>query len=336
LRGSRESTTQEDLTRAFESYAKNDYAEAARRFRAAAVRFPQSPTVHFYLGVSGLFLQHDAEAVSALETAERFAIADTPLRRQIEWYLALAYRRTNQIEQARVRLGMLCATRNEFAGRACTGLRELAGPITLSGTVTRTDGVPLSGVKVAELAVQMGPDFIVAFPTDVSTTTDANGYYRLSGVRTLVLQAYKAGFFTTGKVIAAIAQDTQINLSMDPWSFIALGDVVRGTIKPGDITCGDEAELCHRLALTVPSNGTLDVSLDSPTPGTFSGLPYGDAVRNWDLHVETPDGDAYGPPVGAPFPLHLAIPVQRGSTYQIRVLSSANQAREFELTTRLR
>jgi hypothetical protein len=155
LRGSRESTTQEDLTRAFESYAKNDYAEAARRFRAAAVRFPQSPTVHFYLGVSGLFLQHDAEAVSALETAERFAIADTPLRRQIEWYLALAYRRTNQIEQARVRLGTLCATRNEFAGRACTGLRELAGPITLSGTVTRTDGVPLSGVKVAELAVQM-------------------------------------------------------------------------------------------------------------------------------------------------------------------------------------
>jgi hypothetical protein len=195
----------------------------------------------------------------------------------------------------------------------------------------------VAGARVAELRVQIGPDLIVASPTDVSATTDASGRYSISGVRTQVLQVYKEGYFTTGKVITTITQDTQIDLSMDPWEFISLGEVVRRTIKPGDTTCGDPDELCHRFALRVPSDGTLDVVLDSPSPGTFRPLPYqADALRNWDLHLETPQGDAYGPPLGTSFPMRLAIPVERGATYQIRVLSYADRAREYELRTALR
>ena len=154
---------------------------------------------------------------------------------------------------------------------------------------------------------------------------------------TQVLQAFKDGYFTTGKVITTITQDTQVDFSMDPWEFISLGETVRRTIKPGDTTCGDPNELCHRFALSVPADGTLDVVLDSPSPGTFSPQPYrADALRNWDLHLETPQGDAYGPPLGTSFPMRLSIPVQRGATYQIRVLSYADRAREFELRTQLR
>ena len=70
---------------------------------------------------------------------------------------------------------------------------------------------------------------IVASPTDHITTTDAAGHYSISDVRTQVLQVFKDGYFTTGKVITTITQDTQVDFSMDPWEFIALGEVVRRT-----------------------------------------------------------------------------------------------------------
>jgi len=197
--------------------------------------------------------------------------------------------------------------------------------------------VPLAGVRVAELQVDMRPDRIVAYPTEGSVSTDAAGHYSITDVRTQVLEVYKAGYFSTAKVITTITQDTQVDFSMDPWEFISLGEVVRRTIKPGDITCGDPNELCHRFALKVPSDGTLDVVLDSPSPGTFRPLPLqADALRNWDLHVETPQGDAYGPPLGTNFPMRLTIPVKQGETFQIRVLSYAGHAREYELRTQLR
>ena len=337
LRGSGKPEESEDLTRAFEALRKNDFAEAERRLQALVRRQPRSGTAQFYLGVTELFLQHDHEAISALQAAERLATDDTVLGREATWYLALAYHRTGQVEQAKDRLEVLCRGQSNRVAPACAGIRELSGPITLSGVVTGPGGVPLAGARVGELRVQMGPDVIVASPTDVSVTTDAAGRYSISGVRTQVLQVFKAGYFTTSKVITTITEDTKIDFSMDPWEFIPLGEVVRRTIKPGDTTCGDPDELCHRFALRVPSDGTLEVVLDSPSPGTFSPRPgQYDALRNWDLHVETPAGDAYGPPLGTTFPLRLSIPVERGATYQIRVLSYAGQAREFELTTKLR
>jgi hypothetical protein len=336
-RGSGKGKATDDLTRAFDALRKNDFEDAARRLQTLVGRQPRSATPQFYLGVTELFLHRDHDAVTALQSAERLAQDDAELGREATWYLALAYYRTGQIEQAKDRLEVLCRGQGRRVAQACAGIRELSGPITLSGVVTGPGGVPLAGVRVAELKVDMGPDRIIAYPTEVSVTTDAAGHYSITGASTQVLEIYKPGYFSTGKVISTITQDTQIDLSMDPWEFISLGEVVRRTIKPGDTTCGDPNELCHRFALRVPSDGTLDVVLDSPSPGTFRPLPYqADALRNWDLHLETPQGDAYGPPLGTSFPMRLAIPVERGATYQIRVLSYADRAREYELRTALR
>jgi hypothetical protein len=336
-RGSGDADKPDTFTKVLEAYRKNDFAEAQRLLRDLVRRQPKSATAQLYLGVTELFLRNDQEAVTTLQSAERLANDDATLGREATWYLALAYYRTGQLEQAKDRLEVLCRGQGRRVAQACAGIRELSGPITLSGVVTGVGGVPVAGARVAELRVQIGPDLIVASPTDVSATTDARGRYSISGVRTQVLQVYKEGYFTTGKVITTITQDTQIDFSMDPWEFISLGEVVRRTIKPGDTTCGDPDELCHRFALRVPSDGTLDVVLDSPSPGTFRPLPYqADALRNWDLHLETPQGDAYGPPLGTSFPMRLAIPVERGATYQIRVLSYADRAREYELRTALR
>jgi len=336
-RGSGKPAPSDDLARAFEALRRNDFAEAEGRLQALVRRQPRSAAAQFYLGMTELFLQHDHEAVTALQAAERLANGDSVLRGDATWYLALAYHRTGQIEQAKDRLEVLCRGQGNRVAQACAGIRELSGPITLSGIVTGPGGVPLAGVRVAELQVDMRPDRIVAHPTEVSVTTDVAGHYRITDVRTQVLEVYKAGYFSTGKVITTITQDTRVDLSMDPWEFIALGEVVRRTIKPGDTTCGDPDELCHRFALSVPSDGTLEVVLDSSSPGTLRPLPLpADAPRNWDLHVETPQGDAYGPPLGAAFPLRVTIRVTRGGTYQVRVLSYAGRAREFELRTQLR
>ena len=147
---------------------------------------------------------------------------------------------------------MLCRGQSRRVAQACAGIRELSGPITLSGIVTGPGGTPLAGARVGELRVQIGPDVIVASPTDHITTTDAAGHYSIADVRAQVLQAFKDGYFTTGKVITTITQDTQVDFSMDPWEFISLGETVRRTIKPGDTTCGDPNELCHRFALQRP------------------------------------------------------------------------------------
>jgi hypothetical protein len=336
-RGSGDSGKRDPFVKVLEAYRKDDFTEAERLLRELVRRQPNSATAQFYLGVTELFLRHDDEAVRVLQTAERLASADAALHVEASWYLAVAYYRTGRIEEAKGKLETLCRSQSRRVMQSCAGIRELAGPITLTGAVTTRDGAPLVGARVGELRVQIGPDVIVASPTDHITTTDAAGRFSISDVRTQVLQVFKDGYFTTGKAITTITQDTQIDFSMDPWEFTALGETVRRTIKPGDMTCGDPDEFCHRFALKVPSDGTLDVVLDSPSPGTLAPRPgQYDAVRNWDLHLETPQGDAYGPPLGTSIPLRLSIPVERGATYQIRVLSYGDAARQYELRTQLR
>jgi hypothetical protein len=312
-----------DLARALELFRRDDFAEAARRLAALVGRYPQSAPGHFYLGVSELFLGRDADAVKSLESAEQLSKGNLDLGREVAWYLALAYRRTGQVERANVRLSALCNGQSPRAGRACAGLRELAGPHAMFGTVTGTDGVPLAGVSVGELAVRLGPAFIVAGPTAVAATTDANGEYKVVGVRTPVVRASKPGYFTAGKVVS-ITQDTRVDFVLHPWSYISVGQVVRGTLKVGDLICGDPQEVCQQFALTVPARGTLEVSLASTI------------ASDLDLHLETPAGQAFGPPLGAPYPLRVSIQVDAGATYQIRVVSYVDRPRDFELTTRLR
>ncbi len=125
-RGSPDSEAGQDLTRALEPYQTRDFAEAARRLRAFLGRHPQSASGHFYLGVSELFLAADADAVTALENAERLAKDDADLAGETAWYLALAYRRTGQHERAAGKLDPLCRGRTARSGQACAGLDELS------------------------------------------------------------------------------------------------------------------------------------------------------------------------------------------------------------------
>ena len=246
-RGSGTGQKPDAFVKVFEAYRKDDFAEAQRLLRDLVRRQPKSATAQFYLGVTDLFLQQDDEAVTVLQTAARLAQEDAVLRGDASWYLALAYYRTGQIEQAKGTLETLCRPQSRRAMQSCAGIRELSGPVTLTGVVTAREGTPLAGARVGELRVQIGPELIVASPTDHVTTTDAAGRYSISDVRTQVLQVFREGYFTTGKVITTITQDTHIDFSMDRWEFITPGETVRRTIKPGDMCCS-----CGRVIRVLP------------------------------------------------------------------------------------
>ena len=76
--------------------------------------------------MSDLSLGSDAQAVTALEQAERTVQDDADLARETAWYLALAYRRTGQIQRAAGKLEALCRGGSSRAARACSGLSELS------------------------------------------------------------------------------------------------------------------------------------------------------------------------------------------------------------------
>jgi hypothetical protein len=285
-------------------------------------RHPQNAAGHFYLGISNLFLYRDADAVTALEAAERLAKNDTYLLHETAWYLALAYRRTGQVEQARARLDALCRSGSTRTARACAGIPEVAIRHRLSGGVTARDGTPLSGAHVGEYVGRMG----VGVTTSFSATTDVGGRYSVSGppdraASNMTVRASRAGYFSAFKQIP-VSEDMLADFVLDPWVQISVGEVVRATVKADEPACYYPGEPCRRFALTVPASGTLEVSVTSANRPDF------------DLHVETPTGEVFGALRQAP--LHLALPAAAGSTFEIRVLRYGGGSAEFELTTRVR
>jgi hypothetical protein len=325
-RGSPETAEREHLIRALEPYRTRQYAEAARRLNAFVRRYPRSAEGQLYLGVGNLLLYRDEDAVTALEAAARLAKNDVYLLHESDWYLALAYRRRDQVEQARAKLVALCRSNHVRAARACAGIGELAIRHRLTGVVTAADGTPLSGVSVGEYVSRTQADYSVAFTTRFSGATDGNGEYFVSGplvrpARNVAVRASKPGYFSALKVVTA-SEHMRVDLVLDPWVHISLGDVVRGTVKADDPHCSDPGEPCRRFALTVPASGTLDVSVASANRADF------------DLYVETPAGEVFGPFMHAP--LRVAIPARAASTFVIRVLRYGTGSAEFELATRLR
>ena len=124
-RGSPDSGAMDDLGRALEVFRANDFTEAARRLSALVGRYPRNAPGYFWLGVSELFAGANADAVVALETAERLAGNDVELRRETTWYLALGYRRTGQMARAAAKLETLCRSGGSRGARACAGLSEI-------------------------------------------------------------------------------------------------------------------------------------------------------------------------------------------------------------------
>jgi cytochrome c-type biogenesis protein CcmH/NrfG len=113
------------LAPALEPFDADDFLESSRTLGAFVSGYPRNADGRFYLGVSRLFVGADADAVVALEEAERLGRDDADLAGHIAWYLALAYARVNQVERASGKLDGLCRTQHVRAAQACTTLREL-------------------------------------------------------------------------------------------------------------------------------------------------------------------------------------------------------------------
>ena len=115
-----------DATTAFDLYKADRFEAALPEFDSLARKYPQAAEPSFYKGVSLLMLNRAAQAIEPLKDAR--PLADEELARDADWYLALAYHRAGQLEQARAALRPICAATGAYAARACTALRELTPP----------------------------------------------------------------------------------------------------------------------------------------------------------------------------------------------------------------
>lgn len=204
----------------------------------------------------------------------------------------------------------------------------------LSGIVT-AEGVPVGGTAIAELQTVYGDDCFT--PRELSsTTTDASGSYTLPAVLDSStsrwaswVRASKPGYFTDFER-PRVSGDMNLDFVLDPWKYISLGTVVHGIVNAGDAVCrGNSYGLpgfCDRFALTVPSAGTLEVTLTWPTSRP-------DVV----LDVVRPGGNPCAL-FSWPGATHhtVKIPAAAGSTYEIRVVDDGSASPlNYELTTAL-
>lgn len=181
---------------------------------------------------------------------------------------------------------------------------------TVSGVVRTTGSVPITGASL----VVLGQESAFA-------TTDGDGRYSISGVKASpaegmapLLSASKAGFFTDLRFADSnylpISSDTVLDFALAPLVQITLGEVVRGLSPIGPSVCshwGYGASECQRFGVTAPATGLLDVTLSAP-------------LFAFDVDIVGPDGSFALYDASWVSPLRLAIPVEAGSTYEIRVI----------------
>lgn len=105
------------------AFRRDDYAEAARLLERAAKQHPETAEVHFYLGVSLLFLTRNVEARASFERAE--ALAEGDLARDVTWYLAIARYASGDRKAAARSLESLCREAGTHQDEACRAFAEL-------------------------------------------------------------------------------------------------------------------------------------------------------------------------------------------------------------------
>ena len=198
---------------------------------------------------------------------------------------------------------------------------------TISGTVKTSENLAAAGARVVVLGQE----------SSAFATTDGDGHYSISGVRPSpaegmapLLSASKTGFFTDLKFADSnylpISMDTGLDFALAPWVQIPLGEVVRGLSPIGPRVCshwGYGASECQRFGVTAPATGSLDVTISAP-------------LFNFDVDIVGPAGSFVLYDGRWASPLRLAIPVEAGATYELRVIGGWNPAREFELTVAMR
>lgn len=112
------------LLKAMGAFRERKYDLAAQRLGVLAAKDPEAMEVHLYLGVALLFLDRAGEAVNPLETARK--LADGPLVREVEWYLAVAHQKRGAFPEATRMIEALCGSTGAHREEACAALSPSA------------------------------------------------------------------------------------------------------------------------------------------------------------------------------------------------------------------
>jgi len=110
------------LGKAFEAYREARYTEAIRELETVTAKFPGRAEGHFYLGVSLLMEGRDAEAIAPMERAK--TMGESPVRAEVDWYLAAALRNASRGDEARALFRAVCEKPGTHQKEACTALAD--------------------------------------------------------------------------------------------------------------------------------------------------------------------------------------------------------------------
>ena len=120
LRG--EKSAQELFNQGMSFYLANDFQSALPFLERAAARHPENAQYRFFLGVTLLLNQKYEAGIKQLRQASVLASA---YRDEAYWYVAQAYLKLNQPEQAKELLRMLESTPGAYANQAANLLQKL-------------------------------------------------------------------------------------------------------------------------------------------------------------------------------------------------------------------
>jgi hypothetical protein len=116
------------LSAALEPFRRSDYPQAIERLSALQRTHASEPFVNYYLGVSYLLAGRAADALASLERARTDGTADTWLRLDASWYLAVALERAGRRDAAVVVLTEICGADGARRQQACGALGTLLVP----------------------------------------------------------------------------------------------------------------------------------------------------------------------------------------------------------------
>ena len=106
----------EAASNALRLYETRDYTGALAGFEVAIKERPADRTARFYAGLCQLARGRTADAISSLEESRKPGGGE--LEEPAEWYLALAYLRSHNIDEARSRLRSIAAKGGFYADKA--------------------------------------------------------------------------------------------------------------------------------------------------------------------------------------------------------------------------
>ena len=122
LRGeaSTQQPTADQLSPAFEAYAKDDYPLATQRFTQLADQFPRAELPFLYLGVTQLLQQDNAHALTTLNRADTLAQQNhSPQKDAAAWYHALASVAAHSSEASTLLQAVCNQTQSPYSQQAC-------------------------------------------------------------------------------------------------------------------------------------------------------------------------------------------------------------------------